>query len=367
MSGHRTPYFALIAIEWRIIRQNSVGLLMIVLLVLAAVAERAADIAAESLPSICYIVYWKEDPWVEYLKQNRSSFRSTTTEIEIVPAEQLLMPPEQLLVYPNGAMSIQLRFEGQRDGIDQWRIWYWSRDSAEELNDVNEWFWDVTNRHFQTSPAFQVRYSTLQQLGPGQEDRLRPAFTEGEQKSLLVLASLLLPILYWMTISFAEQRLDGTLASLALCPTGWQGMLRVKCGLYVCMAVIATTLVGWILRIWSFDAPPSLLTWLLVPFAAITYVGLGLTIAISFRTVTATGMGVGGMLAVMTSAIALCHLFPDWAIGQWLRMVSLEECLVTSFETGRLTTGSLLVAIGWGLMGLILFRSAARRLATGEC
>ena len=167
MAGRRA-YSALLELQFRHLRRNRPVLIIFGLLVSSTFLLRNQD----RLPATptCYVTYWREDAWVQRLKQSAADLEHV--RVEVAPVERFVQP-DGGIVYPPHAHAIQLRPPNAPD--QRWRIWYWYYGSdAQDMQPAVEWFWQVTAEHFHN----QLRWSRirLRRIWGGNTciDRCRP-------------------------------------------------------------------------------------------------------------------------------------------------------------------------------------------------
>ena len=131
-----------------------------------------------------------------------------------------------VIVYPDGAHSIQLRPPTDEDNY--WVIWFWySGAHAEVLNPVADWFWSVTQRHFRDKTPMHVRVSSLRPELPllGFAGPMARSFVDrGQWKGPLVWVAIFFCGCYLPAMALVQQRENHTIYSLVTTPVGWSGV-----------------------------------------------------------------------------------------------------------------------------------------------
>jgi len=328
---------ALVRHELRLLRQNRVAAMVLVITLLAAFSMRwRREKAAETAGPACYIVYWQEDDWVRHLRAAIDSLdEQFQPPIRLVAAEQLT-DDDGVIRYPRGSHSIQLRPQPTEPGQPQrYLVWYWY-DGADPaaLWPYDHWFWRATHEHFAGERAWDERVSAL-----------RPELNvPGVQQSRLSLDALLDPqradlAIVWVLLFFAachlpalslvESRVSGTLDSLVLTPGGWHGVLRAKYQFYLPLTVMFATLATFILRPQALLAPDY---WLVVFAAAMAYLGVAMVIGTWCRSV-ASASGAAVVYLFFSSMLwAATFALPEPYAGWLAPWTFAEGAILTSLR-----------------------------------
>jgi hypothetical protein len=346
---------------------NRGGLAFALLLVVAALflsLFRKSDGGGDSLAGgvrHCFVDYWDEGPWLNYLRQNVPP--DLRGHIEFRPASEAPTHDGNIL-YPAGAGAIQLRPEGQTASGPRYKVWIWQPSEAGGMAAFTEWFWRETQRYDQQRAAVVL----------GEEERAALALPELEvERSTLhggldsrsgiatafVLFALFFVCVYLLPALTCEEREHGVLLAQALSPASPLEILTAKLLFYPVLGIALAALIAGI-------SNPAILTrlifWLALGAAALGSMGIGLTIASLARTQRAASMGA----LFYTLAVALLLFICQQNNIPFLPYVALEyHCprvlhaalsdAIYSYHWGNLA-GAYALALVWLVAATVLFR-----------
>jgi hypothetical protein len=239
----------------------------------------------------CYIDIWREDAWVQHLRNHAPADLAPRIRFRQVFRE---VGPDQVIFYPQRAGAIQMRPIGADGETPRVKIWLWHPDDSDAgMAPFEAWFWRESARFFQKQAAEASQANALQieversQLHGGVE-------TKASLISALVLFALFLSCVYLMPSLMCEERERGILLAQALSPASALEILGAKLLFYPVAGVLLGGAIAGI-------AKPVVLVqpffWLALTATACGSLGIGLTIASVARTQRAASMG------------ALCYMF----------------------------------------------------------
>lgn len=272
------------------------------MLMLAFAGAWIGSIAPQQSASTCYVVYWQEDGWVQYLKSNLPE--NDEVKVQVVPAKQFVNA-QGMVSYPPGTQSIQLRPPSNQS--KHWTVWCWCDRSPDELEEATQWFWKTSREYFGERLPIEVRtssflhtqhpvFSSLRKLMP--QSRLGNGIT-----AILLLSTVLFCAAYIPTAHIAEQIHDGVLPTILTKPVSiahWIG--AVSLFHIVLTALIAAPAI-------VFTSWPSGITQLCIASSLMAIGYCGLSIAASFCSRS---------VANSTSLILLYFLFSSLALASSL-------------------------------------------------
>jgi hypothetical protein len=355
------PILALIELQLRMLTSNRAACLVLVLVV------AAAALAGRQKPSphegVCYVLYWREDPWVARLRAEVPPPDRHGLRIAVRPVAEFA-DSRGLISYPNGTHSIQLRppDESRR----QWLIWYWySGSNPEVLSDAVAWFWKVTQDHFCSEAPLEVRVSPLKPSIRWIDSVRMPLDLLSQEwtKRLFVFVGLFFCGCYLPALSLAQQREHGTIASLIATPVGWQGLALAMGLFHVALTVLV---VAAVIAMVDLDVVPAELGFA-VFLGAVAYLGVGLTLGSWCGSVASASAALTLYLLISGSAVAVAHVLP----GHWtapIARASLESNLLGALMNGAGGGWATIVcrlAIWASLMQLVGCRSIRLRCRYG--
>src|SRR5256885_17052733 len=101
----------------------AVLLLVMALLIAVSGQSPAVKSATGLIPGVhhCYIDYWEEGEWVEYLKQHVPESLAPQIHFRNVPQELAALGAQEIIRYPTGTGAIQLRTAPGHEP----KIWCW--------------------------------------------------------------------------------------------------------------------------------------------------------------------------------------------------------------------------------------------------
>jgi hypothetical protein len=292
----------------------------------------------------CYIDYWEEGPWIDYLRARVPEVLRGQVHFRHVPSA-ISLPPGASIVYPVGACAIQIRPLPSADAGSRYKIWCWypgedrsvmapfenwfwrrSRSFFREqvgqrltnsgngqpqtfppLEDDDSWIWRESHQQFQAEmarllptanevvPALELERSTLNKMPPGGRSTVASA---------LVLFSLFFVCVYLLPSLTCEERERGALLAQALSPASALEILFAKLLFYPTVAVAFAALLG------GFTSPESLklpFFWFTVVVLAIGSLGIGLTISCIAKTQRSASMGALCYMLVISMLLLICQ------------------------------------------------------------
>jgi len=300
----------------------------------------------------CYVVYWREDAWIQRLKSELEQRAEDGPPIEIVPVDQFV-DAEGLVRYPPGTHSIQVR--SPEDTRDHWVIWCWySGSDPSVLDEPTAWFWEVTRDHFGDALPVEVKYSSLNpQIVPPLDlaDSWLASFRQITLWSVALWLALVFCACYLPALSLGQQHESQAIISLATTPVGWSGAVLATMLFHGVISAIVAVLVAQRVQ-HGFALLPSVL------LATIAYSGVGLSIGCCARS-TASASGGVILYGLASGAIAAGAHFVWSPLATVLRTFSVEvslfEYLRESDSPGNLASmaGLLLSAILWQILALL--------------
>lgn len=344
----------LLTFELRLLAQNHFACFVLLAVLLAAgftgmrhQDRQATDPAGET----CYIVYWREDALAQWLVQAAEELetsrppatrgaRRRPPRIKVVPVADVTGPDDGIR-YPIGSHSIQIRPLGRETADDgmlaRYQIWYWY-DGADSraLWPYAQWFWRQV-RAFENSRAVTPGLTFEETTSSLHPELVIPGF----EAQPFTLAALLEPertevALIWLLVFFvschlfvlslAEARSERVLPSLVVTPAGWLQVLFAKQAFYGALAVFLTLLVSLLLNA---GALGNLMTWQSLVAGVVMYLGVGLAIGATARSLTSASVAGIAYLVCAGAWLALVWVLLNSRLGNEAMWISPEGALVT--------------------------------------
>lgn len=296
----------------------------------------------------CYVDYWDDSPWVEYLKRNVPE--SQRASIHFRHARRQFKEGE-VIKYDPGVGAIQMRPAERPGGPLVIMLWH-PGDDPSQMTTYETWFWQTSRNYFRS----QVEYG-LAKLGPAsrsdaalppmkpdqvwewQESHERflqlvaavksklPAETaqeiqipelEIERKALtgtatrtrttisaaLVLFALFFTCVYMLPSLACEERENGVLLAQALSPASPSEIVTAKLLFYPTIGIVFAALLGGLARPGVLLQPFFWLTLVALGFSSL---GIGMTISCAAKTQRAASMTALCYLLVISLCILVCQ------------------------------------------------------------
>lgn len=386
--------WTLVRLEARVLLQNRMACVVIVLILIAAVMLRFQKTNTDanlttSSKEVCYVMYWQQDDWVRRLQvAAQAEKRNGGLSIEVIPAAELT-DTDGVIRYPPQAHSIQLRpiqptdettdeadvkMKGETPGIltvdgrEGWLIWYWySGSDAAAILPYAQWFQHVTHEHFNGKLQWHERASPLE-----------PQLTVFGRQTRVAINSLLKPDqlgigLIWLTVFFvachlsklsiAQNLAQKNVHTLAVTPAGWNGPAIANGLFYGLLAFVLATTVAVIL---SASAIMTLRFWITISCATLVYLGVGLTIASCSKSVASASVGTIVYFAFSGLAYAIASALPSSTATLVAPLVSADATILTSMSKFGFDTpfdGTIVLAmIAWSCVWLVIGALSYRQL-----
>ena len=345
------PFASLLRFQMRILANNRPACVVLACLAVASVLPMPQRKASSDT---CYILFWQEDVWVQRLRTELETRTENEPPIEIVPAERFV-GEDGLIQYPMGTHSIQIR-PPERPG-DHWTVWCWySGTDPSVLDRPAAWFWKVTREHFGEALPLEVRYSALNVLfdWPGNVSSVWSDFSRRMGTwSFVLWMALVFCACYLPALSLAQQRESRSIVTLVTAPVGWSGAVLSIGVFYTGIAVVVGILLAQRVQ-------GGLVLLPLVALATGAYLGVGLCIGCSARTVGSASGGVILYSLVSGATVVGCAFAPP-AIEPVVRAFSVEANVFGALRdlhgeralasAGML--GLLVSAILWQILGYV--------------
>jgi|GEM_PF-4767431 len=347
MSGFNST-MAIMSLQLRRLLSNRSACLT--MLMLAVSGAWVGSIVPQQPANTCYVVYWKEDGWVQHLKSNLP--KNDEVNIQVVPARKFTNA-QGVISYPPGTQSIQIRPPSNQS--KHWTVWCWCDRSPDELEPATKWFWRTSREYFGERLPIEVRTSSLLHAQHPLFSSLRKLMPQTRLGSGIAAMLLLLTVLfcaaYIQTAHMAEQIHDKVLPTILTKPvslwrwTGTVGFFHVLLtSLIAAPAIVCTT--------WQASTIVICVATLLM---AIGYCGLAVAVSFCSRSV-----------ANSTSLLLLYFLFSSLALATSLLFTGLPigalsaEWSYLSILNGNATVLTWFTVTVWSLCCLAGAYFAAR-------
>lgn len=265
---------------------------------LAAVALMIATSKPPQPPRpTCHIVYWKNSPWVEFLKKNVAAEKGIPIRVRHVDE---LRNAAGRVAYPMGDLAIEIEPPYQatkrspNDHDEQILIVYrYSGKDANVLRPYQQWFWHKSAEHLGHTP--QIASSVIPVRAENAAD-LAQLINQASIQDLVnteVMATLMVFMLQFFSccylfVSFtAQDRERGTLLALALTPATTREILLAKFVFHLAISLLMTAV---ILSILVPAALPRPWLWIVIAANSIGLMSIGTVITTLTRSQTAAGL-----------------------------------------------------------------------------
>jgi len=385
----------------------AVLLLGMALLMLAYNRSAAVQSSAGYLRGVqhCYIDYWDEGPWIEYLKDNLPRPMANEIHFRNVPKE-VGGAPDQVLTYPSGIGAIQIRPPEKAGGPP--KIWCWyPGENRTVIAAFENWFWHATRGYFRQRIQFELDQLDTEQkaacalppldangswvwheshqqfleqvaalkakLPPESAARIdvpdliiersalssKPVGARTTLASALVLFALFFICVYLLPSLTCEERERGVLLAQALSPASPLEILTAKLLFYPTIAVLFAGLLG------SLTTPAMVtrgLFWLTLSVLAIGSLGIGMTIAVVSKSQRAASMTALCYMLVISMAVLICQqhnisflppMFLEYHGPRLLNALMTDAWEPEHYVELAAASG---LALGWNVVATVVFR-----------
>jgi ABC-2 type transporter len=254
----------------------------------------------------CFVDYWQEDPWVEYLKANVPP--ELRSRVHFRPVGKV-MTEGQEIVYPPATGAIQLRSCGVFGKDRRYKVWMWQPDNGAGFVVYESWFWKESTHYFQqrtlqalgrSSPAAEPVYQQERSTLSGGLD------TRSALATSLVLFALCFACVYLLPSLMCEERERGVLLAQALSPASPAEILAAKCLFYPLLGIGLAAVLVSILNVAALAEP---FFWLALAVTACGSMGVGLTIACLARSQRNASMTALGYMLGIAVLLYICQNF----------------------------------------------------------
>jgi hypothetical protein len=328
----------------------------------------------------CFVDYWQDDPWIDYLRQSVPV--NMRGQVKFRPVGSIATSGGSI-VYPPGTGAIQVRSNGEDGGERRYKICLWHPDAdSSALLRFEVWFWKATARYFRLQ-AMQGRNrnpSPIDGLPPGSTSPPQspspggdaPVLIEEERAQLtngvdarssvttaLILFAMFFGCIYLLPSMTCEERERGLLLAQALSPASPLEILAAKALFYPVAGMSLAAALA------ALAAPAVLLQpffWLALAVAAFGSLGIGMTIACLARTQRAASLA--ALCYMLAVALLLCICQQSNVPG--LPYLALEyHCprMLHAALAGAVVwyhwwhlLGAAVLALGWVVLATVLFR-----------
>ncbi len=342
---------------------NRGGLLLVLLLLVAAMllsffGESEASGGGGLGPGVrlCYVHYWEDGPFVEYLRQNVPP--DLAERIKFRPAAKAWTDANGNIVYPQSTGAIQLRLA---EGAGGYKAVFWSPGGGAALAPFEAWFWKESFRFAQARSSAGSPAASLARVPVDSEHATLKGGIDPRSgiATSLVMFGLFFVCVYLMPSLTCEERERGVLLAQALSPASTNEILAAKCLFYPVLGLTLAAVLAGTYR-------PAVLAqpffWLSLVAAVAGAMGVGLTIASIARTQRSASMGAMGYMLAVALLLFICqqngvpglpYLALEYHCPRMLHAVLTGSVLW--YHWGHLAAATALAAV-WAALAAVLFR-----------
>jgi hypothetical protein len=381
-------------------------LLVVMALLMAAFARTgASQVSGGLIRSVqyCYIDYWDEGPWIEFLRNHKPESLSEQIQFRNVPKE-FEGQKNVLLEYPSGVGAIQIR-SPEKPG-DPSKIWCWyPGEDRSVMAPFENWFWRTTRAYYrerlnreldelgfeaglppleaddawvwrESHQQFLADVETIKSLLPrdtAADIAAIPAFsiersalsgskpigTRTTISSALVLFALFFVCVYLLPSLTCEERERGVLLAQALSPASPLEILAAKLLFYPIVSIAFAAILGALTTPAVLGRP---LFWLALVVLAFGSLGIGMTIACIAKTQRSASMTALCYMLIVSLLVIICQqshlpILPQLILeyhGPRLLSAAITDT-VTPALWGELGISAVL-AVVWIAIAAVVFR-----------
>jgi hypothetical protein len=314
-----------LAVRWRILRvllhkeilrhvANRGAILLILLLVAAAFLlsvfgkKNGPGGSLLGAGAHCYLDYWEDGPNVEYLRRHIPAELKDRITLRLASDAPT---SGGKIVYPPGAVAIQLRIveDGSANRRQQVHVWNADKDGT-ALAPFEGWFWKASYQFLQERIAAgdtSTPGSTGAELLSREEERSELEGAVDARSSIatsLVLFGLFFVCVYLLPSLTCEERERGVLLAQALSPASPVEILAAR---FLFYPVVGMALAALLAGIYSPAALARPFFWMALVVAAVGSMGVGLTISTLARTQRAASMGALCYMLAVALILVICQ------------------------------------------------------------
>jgi hypothetical protein len=250
----------------------------------------------------CFIDYWQDGPWIEYLRQNVPP--ELAQRVKFRPVANVAAAGATIY-YPASAGAIQVRGEGAGAPGSPCKVWVWyPGTNASALAVFEAWFWKESARYFRQQAAQPEGTSFIAALEDERSSLQGTADAGATATTALMLFALFFTCVYLLPSYACEERERGLLLAQVLSPASHLEIQAARAVFYAALGMGLAVLVAGI------GSPAALgrgLFWLALLVAALGAVGVGLTIASLARTQRLASLGALGYTLAVALLLAACQ------------------------------------------------------------
>jgi hypothetical protein len=309
--------------RWRILRvllhkeilrhaANRGAILLVLLLVAAAFLlsmfgkKNATGNGLLGSGSQCYLDYWQDGPWIEHLRRHvpaELKDRLTFRDASEAPTSG------GRIVYPPGAVAIQIRPGDANGPAQQVQIWSADKDGS-SVAPFEAWFWRESHHFLQRQiVAGDTQISSVAGMVSATADEPRSELegavdTRSSIATSLVLFGLFFVCVYMLPSLTCEERERGLLLAQALSPASPAEILAARFLFYPAVGIGLAALLAGIYSPMALTRP---FFWIALVVAAVGSMGIGLTISTLARTQRAASMGALCYMMAVALILVICQ------------------------------------------------------------
>lgn len=306
------------------------AILLVLVSLLVATSQNGELLGAANRDSVCHIIYWEEDAFVQYLREHPLPGRDVpighvsdyTNEKGVIQYPTNRRPQTAIV-------SIQIRSGEAASAMNRlddatapaapppkYSIGYWYLDGhAEDILPYRDWF-NQRLRAFHGNQPVIVETEDILTVGGGRVLPIHRVMTA------LVCAAVYLLCFHLNIVITSEERERRTLLAQMLTPVSVVDYLTAK----ACFYVPATLLLAGIIVVTTFPVALSRPTfWITLASASIGYLSIGLIICSVTRSQSAAGLTALAYFVCVGVTIYLASTVPVFAV---LRIAFIDYHLI---------------------------------------
>jgi ABC-type transport system involved in multi-copper enzyme maturation permease subunit len=346
---------------------------LIVLVLLTGVALMVATSKPPKPPTpTCWIVYWEDGPWIDFLEQSLADEPGIPMKIRHHGEMRKI---DGRIAYPTGDMAIEI--EPPIQGLSEesrkkmWFVYRYSGKDANVMRPHLQWFWHKSIEHLGNTPEINRFVTPLRARTRAditamiEQTSVKDLITTEIAAALMVLLIQFFACCYLLVSFTAQDRERGTLMALVLTPATTREILFSKFLFHLSISVVMTAV---LLGILVPQAIPRPILWMIVVANSVTLMCIGTIITTLTKSQTAAGLltlcyllgqGVIFYLATKFAAFEIVKFFMFERYGFPMLFLAVQQDIPLWAATGLIWLG-VLVAI-WLISATTLFHRCGWR------
>lgn len=314
----------------------------------------------------CWIVYWEDSPWVEFLEESLAKEPGIPMRLR---HHEDMKKIDGEIAYPAGDMAIEI--EPPLQGLSEanqkkmWLVYRYSGTDANVMRPHLQWFWHKSIEHLGETPeiarfVLPIRARTRADMAAMiEQTSVKDLITTEVTAALMLLLIQFFACCYLLVSFTAQDRERGTLMALVLTPATTREILIAKFLFHLAISILMTLI---LLGILVPKAIPRPMLWLVVIANSVALMSIGTIITTLTKSQTAAGlltlcymMGQGVIFYLSTKFVAfdLVKLFMFERYGFPMLFLAVKQDIPLWAATGLIWLWAIIAV--WFVSAVTMF------------